>query len=59
VEGDVVAGRLRRLFEGYSVNPLDQTICVYAAYLPNRRHSRKVHVLLEFLQQQITNSVHA
>lgn len=57
VEGDVVAGRLRRLFEGYSVNPLDQAISVYAAYLPNRRHSRKVGALLDFLQKQISSSV--
>ncbi|MXN30515.1 LysR substrate-binding domain-containing protein [Delftia sp. CH05] len=56
VEGDVVAGRLRRLFEDYSINPLDQTVCVYAAYLPNRRYSRKVHALLHFLQHRITNS---
>ena len=56
VEDDVMAGRLTRLFEDYSINPLDQTVCVYAAYLPNRRHSRKVHALLEFLRHRITHS---
>ncbi|OXJ09296.1 LysR family transcriptional regulator [Burkholderia sp. HI2500] len=56
VEEDVMAGRLTRLFEDYSINPLDQTVCVYAAYLPNRRHSRKVHALLEFLRHRITHS---
>lgn len=56
VEADVAAGRLRRLFEDYSVNPLDQSICVYAAYLPNRRYSRKVQALLSFLQGHISHS---
>lgn len=53
VEGDVVAGRLQRLFEDYDVNPLAQTISVHAAYLPNRRHSRKVQAMLEFLQRHV------
>jgi DNA-binding transcriptional LysR family regulator len=53
IQEDVRAGRLRRLFEEYNVNLQDQTICVYAAYLPNRRHSRKVHALLDFLQTRV------
>ncbi|WP_341892029.1 LysR family transcriptional regulator [Variovorax sp. YR752] len=58
VHDDVRAGRLRRLFERFSVNPQDQTVCVYAAYLPNRRHSRRVQVLLEFLQQHVNTAIH-
>lgn len=50
VKDDVRAGRMRRLFEDYDVNPQDQTVCVYAAYLPNRRYSKKVHAFLDFLQ---------
>ena len=57
VHDDVRAGRLRRLFEGFSVNPQDQTVCVYAAYLPNRRHSRRVRVLLEFLQERVVTAI--
>ena len=53
VEKDVVAGRLQRLFEEYEVNPLAQAISVHAAYLPNRRHSRKVQAMLEFLQRHV------
>lgn len=53
VKDDVRAGRLRRLFEGYEINPQEQAISVYAAYLPNRRHSRKVQVLLDFLQTHV------
>jgi len=33
-----------------NVNPQLETVCVYAAYLPNRRHSRKVQALLTFLE---------
>lgn len=58
VQDDVRAGRMRRLFEGFSVNPQDQTVCVYAAYLPNRRHSRRVRVLLEFLQHHVATTLH-
>ena len=49
VQDDVTAGRVRRLFEDYAVNPTDKEVCVYAAYLPNRRHSRKVQAFLAFL----------
>ncbi len=46
---DVRQGRLLRLFEDWDVNPLDEEVCVYAAYLPNRRNSRKVQAFLDFL----------
>jgi DNA-binding transcriptional LysR family regulator len=53
---DVRAGRLRRLFEDYEINPQEQSVCVYAAYLPNRRHSRKVRTFLDFLQMRVANN---
>jgi DNA-binding transcriptional LysR family regulator len=52
---DVRTGRLRRLFEEYAVNPHDISASVYASYLPNREHSRKVQALVTFLEQQITS----
>jgi DNA-binding transcriptional LysR family regulator len=55
---DVTAGRLRRLFEDDEVNPQDQAICVHAAYLPNRRHSRKVQAMLEFLERHVAPPLH-
>lgn len=45
------AGRLQRLFAPYEINPREHRVSVHAAYLPNRRHSRKVHAFLDFLQQ--------
>lgn len=56
VHNDVRSGRMLRLFEDYSVNPRDQSVCVYAAYLPNRRFSRKVQALLGFLQEYVGHS---
>ncbi|MBV8036388.1 LysR family transcriptional regulator [Roseateles sp.] len=56
VKDDVRAGRMRRLFEKYDVNPQDQTICVYAAYLPNRRHSRRVRTWVDFLQTHVSTA---
>jgi DNA-binding transcriptional LysR family regulator len=50
---DVRSGRLLRLLEDWKVNPQLETVCVYAAYLPNRRHSRKVQALLTFLVQHV------
>ncbi|MCJ0764377.1 LysR family transcriptional regulator [Variovorax terrae] len=56
VQEDVQAGRLRRLLEEYDINPQDQRISVHAAYLPNRRHSRKVHAFLDFLQGHLAKA---
>ncbi|NIF85801.1 LysR family transcriptional regulator [Comamonas sp. Tr-654] len=53
VHDDVRSGRVRRLFEDYAVNPREQSVSVYAAYLPNRRFSRKVQALLSFLQDHV------
>jgi len=55
VADDIRSGRMRRLFEDYAVNPEDETAGVYAAYLPNREHSRKVQALLAFLERQIVS----
>jgi len=46
---DVKAGRLTRLFPDWQINPLNDDVSVYAAYLPNRRNSRKVQAFIEFL----------
>jgi DNA-binding transcriptional LysR family regulator len=51
VEDDVQAGRLQRLFADYEINPREHRVSVHAAYLPNRRHSRKVQAFLAFLEQ--------
>ncbi|CAB3857869.1 HTH-type transcriptional regulator DmlR [Achromobacter aegrifaciens] len=56
IREDVRAGRLRRFFEDYEVNPQEQSVCVHAAYLPNRRHSKKVQVFLDFLQMRLATS---
>ncbi|MBA3591669.1 LysR family transcriptional regulator [Methylibium sp.] len=53
VGDDVRSGRLLRLLEDWNVNPQLETVCVYAAYLPNRRHSRKVQALLTFLERHV------
>lgn len=57
IREDVRVGRLRRLFEDYEINPQEHSVCVYAAYLPNRRYSKKVQVFLDFLQMQLTKTV--
>lgn len=49
VQDDIRAGLLMRLFEDWNVTPQAGEVYVYAAYLPNRRHSRKVHAVLQYL----------
>jgi DNA-binding transcriptional LysR family regulator len=56
---DLRAGRLQRLFEHWEVNPQQASVCVHAAYLPNRRHSRKVQALLAFLQLHVASAAGA
>lgn len=51
IEDDVRAGRLQRLFAGHAIHPGDPRVDIHAAYLPNRRHSRKVQAFVEFLQR--------
>ena len=53
VREDVATGRLQRLFADYTVNPFDNGVYIYAAYLPNRRHSRKVQAFLGFLEERV------
>lgn len=59
IGNDVRSGRLLRLLEGWDVNPQRESVCVYAAYLPNRRHSRKVQALLDFLQLHVAGITEA
>jgi DNA-binding transcriptional LysR family regulator len=53
VQDDIVAGRMLPLFDAWSVQPLTGDAEVYAAYLPNRRHSRKVQTFLAFLSERV------
>jgi DNA-binding transcriptional LysR family regulator len=53
VNEDVAVGRMQRLFADYAVNPFDNGVYIYAAYLPNRRHSRKVQAFLTFLEERV------
>ncbi|SAK84394.1 LysR family transcriptional regulator [Caballeronia hypogeia] len=50
VEADLRAGRLARLLDDHEATPHDAGAVIYAAYLPNRRHSSKVRALLRFLE---------
>jgi hypothetical protein len=42
-----------RLFADCNVTPQNDEAVVYAAYLPNRRHSSKVKALLRFLETRV------
>lgn len=53
VSNHVNTGRLVRCFADRSVTPQSGDAVVYAAYLPNRRHSTKVRALLQFLEGRI------
>lgn len=50
VDEELQNARLKRLLEAWDVTPQGRDAHVYAAYLPNRRHSRKVRTLLAFLE---------
>jgi len=53
---DLRKGRVVRLFEDWAINPHSDESSVYAAYLPNRRNSRKVQAFLEFLGRCVGGS---
>jgi DNA-binding transcriptional LysR family regulator len=53
VNHEINAGRLMRLFADCNVTPQNDEAVVYAAYLPNRRHSSKVKALLRFLETRV------
>ena len=53
VDGDIQSGGLTSVFEDWEVNPNGEDITVYAAYLPNRRNSRKVHAFVDFLLERV------
>ncbi len=53
VAPEIRAGRLLRLFAHTEVNPHAGQSVIYAAYLPNRRHSSKVRTFVQFLQERV------
>ncbi|MGF6767342.1 MULTISPECIES: LysR family transcriptional regulator [Paraburkholderia] len=53
VAAEIRAGRLVRLFADAEINPHAGRSAVYAAYLPNRRHSSKVRTFVQFLQERV------
>lgn len=53
VEDAIADGRLAHLFPDWEATPHDDQAVVYAAYLPNRRHSGKVHALIQFLASRL------
>ncbi|MFM0188594.1 LysR family transcriptional regulator [Paraburkholderia nemoris] len=56
VSDEIRAGRLMRLLETFDASPHQGDAVVYAAYLPNRRHSSKVRSLLQFLETRLHTS---
>ncbi|NML97114.1 LysR family transcriptional regulator [Paraburkholderia sp. RP-4-7] len=56
VAAEIRAGRLMRLFENFDASPHSGDATVYAAYLPNRRHSSKVRALIQFLEARLHTS---
>jgi DNA-binding transcriptional LysR family regulator len=57
VGADVAAGKLTALFTDAQVTPEGGDAFVYATYLPNRRHSRKVHAFIDFAERAISESI--
>ncbi|KAA1014317.1 LysR family transcriptional regulator [Paraburkholderia panacisoli] len=57
VAAEIRAGRLMRLFESFDASPQNGDAVVYAAYLPNRRHSSKVRALVQFLEARLKISL--
>ncbi|MFM0220736.1 LysR family transcriptional regulator [Paraburkholderia dipogonis] len=57
VAAEIRAGRLMRLFENFDATPHSSDAIVYAAYLPNRRHSSKVRALVQFLEARLHTSL--
>jgi DNA-binding transcriptional LysR family regulator len=56
VGAEIRAGRLMRLLGTFDASPHQGDAVVYAAYLPNRRHSSKVRSLLQFLETRLHTS---
>ncbi|BCF93517.1 LysR family transcriptional regulator (plasmid) [Paraburkholderia largidicola] len=59
VNREIKAGRLMRLFADYDITAQNGEAVVYAAYLPNRRHSSKVKALLRFLETRVGDATHS
>ncbi|NPT53714.1 LysR family transcriptional regulator [Paraburkholderia elongata] len=56
VGAEIRAGRLMRLLQNFDASPHRDDAVVYAAYLPNRRHSSKVRSLVQFLEARLRTS---
>ncbi|MFM0011182.1 LysR family transcriptional regulator [Paraburkholderia sediminicola] len=56
VGAEIRAGRLMRLLENFDATPHQGDAVIYAAYLPNRRHSSKVRSLVQFLEARLHTS---
>jgi len=53
---DIQAGRLETVLTDFQISPqTDLDTSIYALYLPNRKHSRRVQVFINFLIQQFGN----
>lgn len=53
---DIKAGRLQAVLTDFQITPrTDLDTGIYALYLPNRKHSQRVQVFINFLIQQIGN----
>ncbi|MFM0397414.1 LysR family transcriptional regulator [Paraburkholderia phytofirmans] len=57
VAPEIRAGRLMRMFDDFDANPHQGDAVVYAAYLPNRRHSSKVRAFVQFLEARLHASL--
>lgn len=57
VGAEICAGRLMRLFQNFEASPHQGDAVVYAAYLPNRRHSSKVRALVQFLEARLQGAL--
>ncbi|MDE1182133.1 LysR family transcriptional regulator [Paraburkholderia sp.] len=57
VADEIRAGRLMRLFERFDASPHIGEAVVYAAYLPNRRHSSKVRAFVQFLESRLATAL--
>lgn len=56
INEDIQAGRLQAVLTDFQFHPqANLDIGIYALYLPNRRHSLRVQVFIDFLTQHLSN----
>ncbi|PTB19701.1 LysR family transcriptional regulator [Trinickia symbiotica] len=53
VQSDIVSGEIVPLLDAWSAHPVAGDAQVYAAFLPNRRHSRKVQTFIAFFAERL------